>query len=92
MTQNHTYTHTHIYIILYYIILCILGHGATYQRISAVDYTFPSYVSDLARDLINGLLQYDPSNRATIDTVINHPWIALHTQKVKKTRGGSSKE
>lgn len=47
--------------------------------ILAGEYTMPSpywdNISDLAKNLINGLLVVDPKKRMTADQVLNHPWI-----------------
>ncbi|KAK6039079.1 kinase domain protein, partial [Cooperia oncophora] len=42
---------------------------STYQAIHNVRYTFPSYVSSGARDLINKLLQRRPNERLSLDKV-----------------------
>ena len=31
-------------------------------------------ISELAKDIINGLLMKDPTKRLTLDRVIAHPW------------------
>ncbi|XP_021348036.1 aurora kinase A-like [Mizuhopecten yessoensis] len=47
----------------------------TYRRITKVDLQFPSYVSSPARNLISMLLKHDPSQRITLEKVLEHPWI-----------------
>lgn len=60
------------------------GHSATYKRISAVEYNFPSHVSQKARHLIDLLLKYEPNERAHLDNIINHPWIVEQMQIYEK--------
>ena len=38
-------------------------------------------VSDIAKDLITGLLVKDPSKRLTLDKVLNHPWFKASFKK-----------
>ena len=47
----------------------------TCRRIRDVDLKFPSFVSPLARDLVQRFLQHDPSKRIALCDVRNHPWI-----------------
>ncbi|OWF56475.1 aurora kinase A-like [Mizuhopecten yessoensis] len=47
----------------------------TYRRITKVDLQFPSHVSTPARNLISLLLKHDPSQRITLEKVLEHPWI-----------------
>lgn len=47
----------------------------TYAKIRAVDYTFPSHVSEDARNLVRRLLVCDPNRRMNLDDVLNHPFI-----------------
>jgi len=47
----------------------------TYQRIIGLQYTFPSHVSDGAKDLIRRLLQINPQHRIPLHRVLEHPWI-----------------
>jgi len=47
----------------------------TYRRISKVDITFPSYVSEGARHLMRALLVKDPTKRLSLAGVLEHPWI-----------------
>ena len=50
--------------------------SATYRRIAKVDLHFPDSVSALARDFISHLLQYNPSDRMTLEEALAHPWLA----------------
>ncbi|XP_072014211.1 aurora kinase-like [Amphiura filiformis] len=63
------------------------GHSETYKRIMKVNYTFPSYVSAGARDLISKLLRYNPDSRLTLEGVLAHPWI---TNNAKASSSSSS--
>lgn len=54
---------------------------STYNAIRNVRYTFPSYVSSGARDLINKLLQRRPHERLSLENVMSHEWVQLHLQK-----------
>lgn len=47
----------------------------TCRKIKDVDLCFPDTVSPLARDLIQRLLQKDPTNRMPLTEVRLHPWI-----------------
>lgn len=47
----------------------------TYKRILKLDFSFPSYVSEHARDFIRKLIVLDPSKRLSLSEVSNHPWI-----------------
>ncbi|XP_071823589.1 aurora kinase C-like [Apostichopus japonicus] len=60
----------------------------TYRKITKVDYTFPSYVSEGARDLIRKLLVHNPSKRLTMEGICHHSWVMQHSrpkQAVKKS-------
>uniref|UniRef100_A0A915IW24 Aurora kinase n=1 Tax=Romanomermis culicivorax TaxID=13658 RepID=A0A915IW24_ROMCU len=47
----------------------------TYRLICAVKYTFPDFVSQGPRDLINKLLQKNPRDRISLEKILIHPWI-----------------
>ncbi|GAB1602060.1 aurora kinase B [Argonauta hians] len=51
------------------------GQGETYRRITKVLYTIPDYISDDAADLIKKLLQFQPSQRLSLQAVLNHHWV-----------------
>ena len=51
------------------------GHSETYRRIAKVDLSFPDHVSDEAKDLILQLLVKEPSQRLSLEKVLEHPWI-----------------
>ncbi|ORE10437.1 Pkinase-domain-containing protein [Rhizopus microsporus var. microsporus] len=47
----------------------------TQRKIVQVDYQMPYYFSSKLSSLINGMLQLEPSNRFSLDAIINHPWM-----------------
>ena len=49
----------------------------TQWRIQNLQYSIPAHVSDPAADLIDRLLQVDPSERLTLEEVLCHPWVVL---------------
>lgn len=51
------------------------GQRDTCQRIKDVDIKFPDFVSELARDLIQRLLQHDPQKRMLPQEIRRHPWV-----------------
>ena len=51
------------------------GQRETCKRIRNVDLRFPSFVSPLARNLIESLLKHDPNERLPLNQVRNHPWV-----------------
>lgn len=50
---------------------------ATYRRIKQISYTFPEHIniSDAARDLIQRILNGDPSRRPNLDEIMNHEFL-----------------
>ena len=50
----------------------------TYAKILAVEYTFPEYVSEPARDFISKLLIFDPLRRMPLSVARKHRWIVAH--------------
>jgi len=56
------------------------NQNETFDRIKRLDYTFPDYVSDLARDFISKLLQSKSSDRIQLHQVLNHPWILKNAE------------
>ncbi|XP_012603967.2 aurora kinase A [Microcebus murinus] len=53
----------------------------TYRRISRVEFTFPDFVTDGARDLISRLLKHNPRQRPVLREVLEHPWIIAKSSK-----------
>jgi polo-like kinase 1 len=49
----------------------------TYKRIKNNEYMFPDNIpcSEAARDLIEGILKLDPSQRYTLDEILEHEWL-----------------
>ncbi|KAM6454955.1 aurora kinase A isoform 2-T3 [Liasis olivaceus] len=56
----------------------------TYRAISRVDYRFPPFVTEGARDLISKLLKHDPKHRLPLDNVLKHPWVTSNSIKSPK--------
>ncbi|XP_069674402.1 aurora kinase C-like [Periplaneta americana] len=54
-------------------------YDETYRRIGKAEYSFPSHVSEDARDLIHKLLVIVPSKRLPLSEVLKHSWIMSHT-------------
>ncbi|KAH9362893.1 hypothetical protein HPB48_015144 [Haemaphysalis longicornis] len=52
---------------------------ATCEKIRSVDFRFPPHVSAGAKDLISRLLVQEPTERATPEEVLSHPWITENT-------------
>ncbi|KAG0767220.1 hypothetical protein G6F24_002976 [Rhizopus arrhizus] len=47
----------------------------TQRKIVQVDYQIPYYFSSKLSNLIHGMLQFEPSHRFTMDTIMNHAWM-----------------
>ncbi|XP_003463696.2 aurora kinase A [Cavia porcellus] len=56
-------------------------HQETYKRISRVEFTFPDFVTEGARDFISRLLKHNPSQRPTLSEVLEHPWVTTNSTK-----------
>ncbi|KPM07553.1 aurora kinase A-like protein [Sarcoptes scabiei] len=57
----------------------------TYQRIITGKYSFPDYVSPLARDFVSRLLMIEPSKRMPLEQARRHEWIIKNaSDSVKK--------
>uniref|UniRef100_H3B947 non-specific serine/threonine protein kinase n=1 Tax=Latimeria chalumnae TaxID=7897 RepID=H3B947_LATCH len=54
----------------------------TYRRISKVEFRFPPFVTEGARDLILKLLKHNPNQRLPIENVLEHPWIVGNSSKL----------
>ncbi|KAK2827735.1 hypothetical protein Q7C36_018661 [Tachysurus vachellii] len=68
------------------------SHEETYRKISRVEFTYPSHVSEGARDLINRLLKHNPLHRLPIQGVLTHPWVTENSTKKPTTFGQGPKE
>lgn len=53
-------------------------YEVTYHNIINAIYSFPSFVSEEACDLIRKLLVPEPSKRLPLKQVLQHPWIQMH--------------
>jgi len=65
----------------------------TYQNIKKVQPAFPPTISKEARDLVMCLLNKNPTERLTLDQVLEHPWVKLNcgginAQRLQKHYGG----
>uniref|UniRef100_A0A1A7WE64 non-specific serine/threonine protein kinase n=1 Tax=Iconisemion striatum TaxID=60296 RepID=A0A1A7WE64_9TELE len=58
------------------------SHTETYKRIMKVDLSFPSAVSDGAKDLISKLLRHNPKDRLPLKDVIDHPWVRANSHRL----------
>lgn len=47
----------------------------TQRKIVQVDYEMPFYFSANLQDLIHNMLQANPSDRLSIDAIVDHPWM-----------------
>ncbi|KAG3289700.1 AURKAP1-like, partial [Ictidomys tridecemlineatus] len=65
-------------------------HQETYRRISQVEFTFPDFVTEGARDLISRLLKHNPSQRPTLSEVLEHPSITANSSKPLNCQKGRS--
>ena len=50
-------------------------NNETYKLITKVDVKYPAHVSTEAKDLISRLLRKVPSQRLSLEEVMDHPWI-----------------
>ncbi|XP_053119835.1 aurora kinase B [Hemicordylus capensis] len=57
-------------------------HLETYRRIVAVDFKFPPFVTEGARDLITKLLRRNPADRLPLQAVMEHPWVKANSRRV----------
>jgi aurora kinase len=53
--------------------------GMTYQRILSMELHIPSHVSTQAQALLRQILQKCPQDRPTLNDILAHPWITLHS-------------
>lgn len=59
------------------------SQSATFDRIKKIDVHYPSFMSDLAKDLISKLLKYNPNERLPMPEVRNHEWILTKKPKAQ---------
>ncbi|XP_032669183.1 aurora kinase C-like isoform X1 [Odontomachus brunneus] len=87
-THNHTVDFWSVGVLCYE---CLVGqppfyaksNDETYMNITKLRYTFPSFVSEGARDLISKLIVVDPEKRLDMDGVLVHPWIVKNRKTDK---------
>ncbi|NXS31217.1 AURKA kinase, partial [Pomatostomus ruficeps] len=58
----------------------------TYRAISRVEFKFPPFVTEGARDLISKLLKHNPFHRLPLKDVLLHPWITANSTKIPDSR------
>ncbi|NXM75013.1 AURKA kinase, partial [Serilophus lunatus] len=58
----------------------------TYRAISRVEFKFPPFVTEGARDLISKLLKHNPFHRLPLKDVLLHPWITANSTKTPNSR------
>ncbi|XP_009557019.2 aurora kinase A [Cuculus canorus] len=58
----------------------------TYRAISRVEFRFPPFVTEGARDLISKLLKHNPFHRLPLKDVLLHPWITANSTKTLTSR------
>ncbi|RMB95882.1 hypothetical protein DUI87_27996 [Hirundo rustica rustica] len=58
----------------------------TYRAISRVEFKFPPFVTEGARDLISKLLKHNPFHRLPLKDVLLHPWITANSTKIPTSR------
>ena len=66
------------------------------KKIAKVDFTFPEFFSEGAKDVIGKLLKRDPKRRLPLPEVLQHPWIvkgvASTSPMFRKVHGEQPKE
>ncbi|XP_075032578.1 aurora kinase A [Mixophyes fleayi] len=67
-------------------------HQETYRRISKVEFQFPPYVSEGARDLVSKLLKHNPNHRLPLKDVLEHPWVIQNSKHPKKVESDTPKD
>ncbi|XP_019403712.1 PREDICTED: aurora kinase A [Crocodylus porosus] len=58
----------------------------TYRCISKVEFRFPPFLSEGAKDLISKLLKHNPYHRLPLKDVLEHPWIRENSTKLPASR------
>lgn len=58
-----------------YLPFCDPDTSKLFQKILAGSFKFPNWVSDDCKDLIEKMLTVNPSKRASIDEIKDHPWM-----------------
>nr|XP_005489097.1 aurora kinase A [Zonotrichia albicollis] len=61
-------------------------HHETYRAISRVEFKFPPFVTEGARDLISKLLKHNPFHRLPLKDLLLHPWITANSTKTPTSR------
>ncbi|XP_012214774.1 aurora kinase C-like [Linepithema humile] len=87
-THNHTVDFWSVGVLCYE---CLVGEppffaktsDETYVNIKRLRFTFPSFISEDAKDLISKLIVIDPEKRLDMNGVLTHPWIVKHCKTDK---------
>ncbi|XP_035404394.1 aurora kinase A [Cygnus atratus] len=58
----------------------------TYRAISRVEFKYPVFVTEGAKDLISKLLKHNPFHRMPLKDVLVHPWITANSTKLPNSR------
>ncbi|XP_025957665.2 aurora kinase A [Dromaius novaehollandiae] len=58
----------------------------TYRAISKVEFKFPPFVTEGARDLISKLLKHNPFHRLPLKDVLVHSWLTANSTKMPNSR------
>uniref|UniRef100_A0A8C3C499 non-specific serine/threonine protein kinase n=1 Tax=Cairina moschata TaxID=8855 RepID=A0A8C3C499_CAIMO len=58
----------------------------TYRAISRVEFKYPAFVTEGAKDLISKLLKHNPFHRMPLKDVLVHPWITANSTKLPNSR------
>ncbi|NXC50813.1 AURKA kinase, partial [Penelope pileata] len=61
-------------------------HQETYRAISRVEFKYPAFVTEGARDLISKLLKHNPFHRMPLKDVLVHPWITANSTKLPNSK------
>lgn len=67
--------------VILYMIVC--GHhpfrqateSETLAKVMDIQYEFPDHVSEDFKDLVGRIIQREPSDRATLQEIMSHPWL-----------------
>ncbi|XP_072755277.1 aurora kinase C [Anoplolepis gracilipes] len=87
-THNHTVDNWSLGVLCYEFLVgkppfYATTNDETYMNIKKLQYTFPSFVSEDARDLISKLIIINPEKRLDMDGVLKHPWIVKNREEKK---------
>ena len=58
--------------------------AALFSKIKAADYSYPSWITEEAKSLLDGILVSNPANRLTLQEIYDHKWTRGPTSNPKK--------